>query len=67
VDVFNGGVPANTAFVLNRFDDFDPSVAGVIVGSGVSDTLILGQQGTVNDQGINTVILPFGGRPRSME
>ena len=67
VDVFNGGTPDNTAFVLNRFGDFDPSVPGVVVGSGVSDTLILGQQGTVNDQGINTVILPFGGRPRSME
>ena len=59
VDVFNGGVPANTAFVLNRFGDFDASVAGVIVGNGVSDTLMLGQKGTVNDQGINTVILPF--------
>jgi hypothetical protein len=59
VDVFNGGTPGNTAFVLNRFDGFDASVADVIVGSGVSDTLILGQEGTVNDQGINTVILPF--------
>jgi hypothetical protein len=67
VDVFNGGVPANTAFVLNRFDDFDLSVAGVIVGNGVTDTLILGQNGTVNDQGINTVILPFGRRPRSTQ
>ena len=67
VDVFNGGVPANTAFVLNRVGDFDASVAGVIVGNGVSDTLILGQKGTINDHGINTVILPFGGRPRSKE
>jgi hypothetical protein len=67
VDVFNGGVPANTALVLNRFDNFDASVAGVIVGNGVSDVLILGQKGTVNDQGINTVILPFGGRPESTE
>lgn len=67
VDVFNGGTPGNTVFVLNRFDDFDASVAGVIVGNGVSDTLILGQKSTVNDQGINTVILPFRGRPRSPE
>lgn len=59
VDVFNGGVPANTAFVLNRFDDFDASFADVIVDNNVTDTLILGQKGTVNDQGINTVILPF--------
>jgi hypothetical protein len=67
VDVFNGGIPGSTALVLNRFDDFDASVAGVIVGNGVTDTLILGQKGTVNDHGINTVILPFRGRPRSTE
>ena len=67
MDVFSGDVPANTAFVLNRFDDFDASVAGVVVGNGVSDTLMLGQKGIVNDQGINTVILPFGSRPRSTE
>ena len=52
-------MPGNTKFVLNRFDDFDASVADVIVGNGVSDTLILGQKATVNDHGINTVILPF--------
>ena len=61
VDVFNGGIPGNTAFVLNRFDDFDVSVPDVIVGNGVTDTLILGQKGTLNDNGINTVILAFGG------
>ena len=67
VDVFNGGVPANTAFVLNRLGGFDSSLPGVIVGDGVSDTLILGQKGTVNDLGINTVILSFEDRPRSKE
>src|SRR5215471_15552360 len=59
VDVFNGRIPSNTRFVLNRFDDFDASVAGVIVGNGASDTLIFGRKGTVNDYGLNTVILPF--------
>ena len=58
VDVFSGGTPADTAFVLNRFGDFDATVAGIVVGNGVGDTLILGQRGTVNDQGVNTVILP---------
>jgi hypothetical protein len=62
VDVFNGGIPDNTVFVLNRVSDFDPSVAGLVVGDGVSDTVILGQNGAVNDHGINTVILPFRGR-----
>ncbi|HZQ44623.1 MAG TPA: hypothetical protein VFA99_15320 [Acidobacteriaceae bacterium] len=59
VDVFNGGTPTDTALVLNRFDDFEPAIADVVVDSGVTDTLILGQKGTVNDQGINTQILPF--------
>lgn len=59
VDVFNGGTPDNTAFILNRVNDFDASLPGVVVGTGVTGTLILGQQGTVNDQGTNTVTLPF--------
>ena len=63
VDVFNGRIPSNTNLVLNRFDDFDASVADVIVGTGVSDTLILGQKGTINDHGSNTVVLPFRVRP----
>jgi len=66
-EVFRGGIPANTAFVLNRLDDFDASVAGVIVGSGVSDTFILGPQGTLNDEGINTVISALGGGPGSAQ
>jgi hypothetical protein len=65
VDVFNGGVPSNTALVLNHIGEFDATVAGVIVGNGITDTLILGQNGIVNDQGLNTMILPLGGRPGS--
>ena len=67
VDVFNGGIPDNIAFALNRVSDFDASVPGVVVGNGITGTLILGQQGTVNDQGINTMILPFRGRPDSTQ
>ena len=63
VDVFNGGIPSNTKFVLNRFDDFDASVADVIVGNGARETLILEHKGTINDHGSNTAILPFRGRP----
>jgi hypothetical protein len=59
VDVFKTGIPANTAFVLNRLDEFEASVADVIVGTGVNDTLIFGQRGTIDDQGIDTIILPF--------
>ena len=65
VDAFNGGTPNNTSFVLNRLGAFDASGADVIVGLGVTNTLVLGQQGTIDDQGINTVILPFRRRPAS--
>ena len=65
VDAFNGGTPTNTAFVLNRLDAFDASVADVIVGVGVTNTLVVGQHGTIDDQGMNTVILPFRWRPAS--
>ncbi|MBV9264951.1 MAG: hypothetical protein JO061_02165 [Acidobacteriaceae bacterium] len=67
MDVFQGGTPGNTALVLNRFEDFAAAVADVIPGNAVTDTLIVGQKGTVNDQGINTIMLPFGDRPRSWE
>jgi hypothetical protein len=51
-------VPANNAFVLNHFDDFEPSVADVFVDVGVMNTLIVGQ-GTVEDHGIGTVVVPL--------
>ena len=61
VDGFNGGIPGNNAFALNRFDDFEASRADVFVDGGVTDTLVLGQKGTVEDHGVNTVIVPFHG------
>jgi hypothetical protein len=64
LDVFDGGVPANNAFDLNRFDHFEASRADVFVDVGVTDTLILGQKGTVEDNGVNTVIVHFHRRPR---
>lgn len=60
VDAFKGGIPDNNVLVLNRFDDFEASVADIFVGLGVMNTRILGR-GTVYDQGTGTVIelLPF--------
>ena len=55
---FRGGIPSNNSFVLNRFDDFEASVADVFVDEGVMNTLIVGQ-GTVEDHGIGTVIVPL--------
>jgi hypothetical protein len=60
-DRYAGGTPSNNAFVLNRFDDFEASVADVFVDEGVMNTLIVGR-GTVEDHGIGTVILPVAGR-----
>jgi hypothetical protein len=54
------GTPANNAFVLNRFDDFEASVADVFVDEGVTNTLIVGR-GTVEDLGIGTVLVPVAG------
>ena len=59
-DRYAGGTPANNAFVLNRFDDFEASVADVFVDEGVTNTLIVGR-GTVEDLGIGTVLVPVAG------
>ena len=50
--------PADNALVLNRFDDFEPSLADVFVGESVMNTLIVGP-GTVDDHGIGTIIVPL--------
>jgi hypothetical protein len=59
VDPFKGGVPGNNAFIHNRLDDFEASSADIVLGGGVTDTLLLGQGGTVEDHGVNTVIVPL--------
>ncbi len=56
VDLFRGGIPDRNAFVLNRFDDFEASVADVFVDAGVTNTHIVGP-GTVEDHGTGTVIV----------
>lgn len=58
VDPFRGGIPGNNEVVLSRFDDFEASVADILVGVGVTNTRIMGQ-GTVDDHGIGTVIMPL--------
>jgi hypothetical protein len=53
---FPSAVPANNAFVLNRVDDFEASVADVSVGLGALNTHIVGA-GTVEDLGTGTTIV----------
>jgi hypothetical protein len=55
--VTSGGIPDSNALVLNHFDDFQPSVADIFVGNGVTNTRILGP-GTVEDHGVGSVIVP---------
>jgi hypothetical protein len=57
VDVFRGGIPDNNALVINRFDDFEASVADVFVGLGVLNTLVV-EPGTIRDLGTGTIIIP---------
>jgi hypothetical protein len=61
VDPFKGGIPANNTFLLNRLDDFEASSADIFIGEAVTDTLLLGQKGTLEDHGLNTVVVPFQG------
>jgi hypothetical protein len=58
VDPFNGGNPSDTELIRNRVVDFEATVADVFIGVGVINTLILGDQGTIEDLGINTQIVP---------
>jgi len=62
VAITGGEAPRNNTFVLNRLDDFKASLADVFVGDGVMNTLIAGQQSTVEDHGVGTVIVPVAGK-----
>src|SRR5215470_14247761 len=53
---FPSAVPANNAFVLNRVDHFEASVADLFVGLGALNTRIVGA-GTVEDLGTGTTIV----------
>jgi hypothetical protein len=61
---FGTGIPDNNTFMLNRLDDFEATSADIFIGEGVTDTLLLGQKGTVEDHGVGTQIvqLPDGCR-----
>jgi hypothetical protein len=56
VSTFQGGAPDGTALVLNRFDDFAASAADVYVGTGATNTRIVGA-GTVTDLGTGTIVV----------
>jgi hypothetical protein len=51
-------IPSNNAFVMNDQPDFAASVADAFVGPGVMNTIIIGPQVTIVDQGVGTVFVP---------
>jgi hypothetical protein len=53
-----GGVPDHNELILNRFDGFHAADADIVVGSGVTNTRVVGQ-GTHDDQGSGTVFVPL--------
>jgi hypothetical protein len=53
------GNPGNNTFVLNHLEGFQSSLADVFVGPDVTNTLVIGRQATVEDQGIDTRIVGF--------
>ncbi len=57
VDPFKGGIPANNTFLDNDLYGFAASTADIVIGEGVTNTL-LGQDGTIQDNGVNTLIVP---------
>jgi hypothetical protein len=60
---YRGGTPDQNALIRNRFDDFEASRADVFVDVGVTNTVILGQRGTVEDLGVNTVVFHATSHP----
>jgi hypothetical protein len=58
------GVSGNNEFVSNDLEGFQPWFAGVLVSAGVTNTLVVGQKGKVQDLGIGTVIVKQGGKEK---
>jgi hypothetical protein len=54
-------IPSNNVFVMNDEPDFAASIADVFVGPGVMNTVIIGPQVTIVDQGVGTVFIPVDG------
>jgi hypothetical protein len=52
------GVPQNTTFIMNDLQGFTSAQADVFVDAGGTKTIAVGGQGTVEDHGVGTVIVP---------
>lgn len=56
VTVKGGGIPGNSTFVSNDLQGFQSSLADVFVDAGVTSTVAVAPQSTVEDHGAGTVI-----------
>ena len=54
----NGGIPGKNTFVGNDLDGFQSSLADIFVDAGVTNTVVIGRQGRVEDHGSGTVVVP---------
>jgi hypothetical protein len=52
------GVPQNTTFIMNDLHGFTSAQADLFVDAGGTKTIAVGGQGTVEDHGVGTVIVP---------
>lgn len=59
-----GGAPGNTEFVSNDLEGFQPSLASVLVDTGVTNARVVGQKSKVQDGGIGTIIVKQGGKEK---
>ncbi len=55
----NNGVPGNNSFVSNDLAGFQSSIADVFVDAGVTNTVFIGPQANVADNGTGTRIVPM--------
>ena len=55
----NGGIPGNNSFVANDLDGFQSSLADIFVDAGVTNTVVIGRQASVEDHGSGTMIVPI--------
>ena len=54
-----GGIASDNTFALNDVDEFDASVTDLTVDTGVMNTRIIGQGGSIEDLGMNTSVIPL--------
>jgi hypothetical protein len=57
VDFFREGAPGNNALIQNDVAGFVAATADIVIGPNVTDTVLIEQAGTVQDNGVNTIIV----------